>query len=309
MPTSEFREEITLDILVCRIAWMETYASEQEPAFSNQRYIKKGGNIPYESLNFLPDADGNYYGYAPVGNDAAGKPGKISIGKFGAKPNENNVTDITVIFAAENTEKKFVVVGFYLSSTIFREPIERPDRVKQKIGSIIRFESRNAKLIPLDDRHFRIPRGKNGMGQANIWYGLTPEKNPELYKDFINYIKGEDVESLPTQEESASEKKRIAAHRRVERSGSIRHFIHIKGYCCEACGWSIEKQDYNIWGSSFELHHLKPFSELALEEERHVKEVDLAVLCASCHRAVHRTDFTSNIKAFKEMHICKPRER
>lgn len=288
---------------------METYSSEQERAKSNQGYIRNGRNTPYESLNFLPDPDGNYYGYVPVGNDAVGKPGKINIGNFGAKPNENSVDNVTILFAAENAEKEFVVVGYYLSSTIFRVPIKRPDRANEKIGSIIRFKAKNAKLIPPDNRYFRIPRGKNGMGQANIWYGLTQEQNPDLYKDVLSYIKGVDVDSLPTQEKTAIEKKAQSGHYRLERSGAIRHFIFAKGFCCEACGWSIEEEEYRVWGSSFELHHLKPFSELSKNEERHVKEADLAVLCASCHRAIHKTAFVSDVKAFKEMYIDKSRKQ
>ena len=109
-------------------------------------------------------------------------------------PNENSVDNIAVLFAAENAVKQFVIVGYYLSSAVFREPVNRPDRPNQKIGSIIRFKARNAKLIAPENRYFRIPRGRNGMGQSNLWYGLTQEQNPELYKDVLGPV---DIQDSP----------------------------------------------------------------------------------------------------------------
>lgn len=278
---------------------METYASEHEPRFSNQGYIKDG-NTPYESLTFYPDEAGVFYGYVPIRGDAKGMSGNILIENLGAQKIDASIDDITVVFVAQKPNGKgLFVIGYYQSATVFRESIQRGER-SEGVGSIIRMTSKNATLIPVDDRCFEIPRGKNGMGQSNLWYGLTQEKNPTLYSDFKNYI--DDPNTLPAKQ--ATIRERRSWHYRLERQSNVRHFIHEKGYQCEACDWSIDEKDYDVWGSSFELHHLTPFSKLREDEERLVQSSDFAVLCASCHRAVHRTEFVSDIEGFKRNH-CK----
>ena len=85
---------------------------------------------------------------------------------------------------------------------------------------------------------------------------------------------------------------------RLGRRGANRQFIKEKGYRCEACGWTVGEDDVQVWGSSFELHHLTPFSQLEEGETREVRSEDFAVLCASCHRAIHRTDYVNDVHGF-----------
>ena len=60
----------------------------------------------------------------------------------------------------------------------------------------------------------------------------------------------------------------------------------------------------NVYGSIgkgyIEAHHLVPLSQLkgrrfALDPER-----DFAVLCANCHRMVHRSAYVSDVNAFRQ---------
>ena len=89
----------------------------------------------------------------------------------------------------------------------------------------------------------------------------------------------------------------------MERRGANRQFIKSKGYRCEACEWSIEEDEQEVWGSSFELHHLAPFYELKENETRVVRIEDFAVLCASCHRAIHRTEYVPDVEGFAAAYI------
>ena len=102
-----------------------------------------------------------------------------------------------------------------------------------------------------------------------------------------------------------SRKLRISKH--LERQGAYRKFIKKKGYRCEACEWSIDEKKQAVWRSSFELHHLTPLSELEKDDSREVRSEDFAVLCASCHRAIHRTCYVSNIKGFAQAY--RPSDR
>ena len=48
-------------ILICRVAWMKSYQSEEERADGGGSYVDEG-NVPHEALNFLPVGD-TYYGF------------------------------------------------------------------------------------------------------------------------------------------------------------------------------------------------------------------------------------------------------
>ena len=57
---------------------------------------------------------------------------------------------------------------------------------------------------------------------------------------------------------------------------------------CTICGFSFHRA-YGEWGKDFiEAHHLKPISERTRAEE--TKLDDLAMVCANCHRMIHRDE-------------------
>ncbi len=56
---------------------------------------------------------------------------------------------------------------------------------------------------------------------------------------------------------------------------------------CEACDFSFEDVYGSIGSDFIEVHHTKPLSDLPHEGGK-TKISDLALLCANCHRMVHR---------------------
>jgi len=79
-------------------------------------------------------------------------------------------------------------------------------------------------------------------------------------------------------------------HRRIERSASLRikfvTYRRKKGPLeCEICCAKPLKYDPQMADAIFEVHHIVPISQLGLQRTR---LSDLALLCANCHRCVHR---------------------
>ncbi len=284
---------VTTKILCCRISWMPEYRSRGEEPFSYHRYILDK-NTPYEAQNFLAGNDGIFRGYVPVGADAKGKFGKINIQRLGAAKGADRVENVTVIFCAPDEKNGGLrIVGYYLNATILREPeiSDLPDRTR-----VARILSRDAVLIPEAERVVTIPgREEKGFGQANLWYGLN--EGHSLREDVLRYIEDKDV--LPESQSSVIEYRRRRKHESWEGRPSCRSFIHIKGFRCEACDYAISEKDQRIWGSGFELHHLLPWGQMQEGEERNLLPDDFAVLCATCHRAIHRTDFVSDVTKFR----------
>ena len=291
-----------MEILVCRVAWMPHYRSDQESAVGGGSYVADG-NVPHESLNFLPIGE-TYYGYVRVNGR------QIRIQRIGAGRGDDAVSDVLVAFCAEHPESgDFLVVGWYSDAIVYRHGTLRP-----KPGREVSFTTVDATLVAESERCFRIPRAREnppsdigGIGMSNIWYGLTNDvaQNNERAQTFreqlLAYIDALGTTQTPEEVKVEGRQRRLSE--RLERRGNNRRFIDRKGYRCEACEWSIDEDERKVWGSSFELHHLDPVHELRENETRVVCAEDFAVLCASCHRAIHRTEFVSDVAGFAEAYL------
>ena len=94
-----------------------------------------------------------------------------------------------VVFCAySNIKKRTVVVGWYKNATVLRGR-EYYNELMYNIFT----ESKNAVLVPEDERTMYIPRASTdgiGFGQSNIWYANTPESE-EIVSRVRNLIYGE----------------------------------------------------------------------------------------------------------------------
>ncbi|CAN7583203.1 hypothetical protein [Mesorhizobium sp. LjRoot246] len=289
----------TTKILCCRISWMPEYKSKEEKPFSYHRYILDQ-NTPYEALNFLAGDDGQFRGYVPVGGDADDNFGKINIARLGGARRADREEGVIVVFCAPHErEGGLRIVGFYRNATVLKEPeiSDLPDRTR-----VTRVISKDAVLIPEVDRIFTVPgRHDGGFGQSSLWYGLN-EGHP-LRDAVLRYV--ENTTELPSSQLSVIEYRRRKTHERWEGRGSARRFIHQKGFRCEACNYAIAPKDQLIWGTGFELYHLMPWAEMQEGVERELISDDFAVLCATCHRAIHRSDHVSDVGAFRSRVLAR----
>ena len=298
----EFTEQKIMAILVCRVAWMPGYRSDTEPAEGGGGYVVEG-NVPHESLNFLP-IDGIYYGF--VHNH--GNRINFDENDLGGQPADEKIADVSVVFCAEDPESgEFLVTGWYSDATVHRFPFGRPGDAR---GRNVYFTATEATLIGKAERCFGIPRAQDnpqnpfGVGQRHIWYGLNKDHaRAAVLRDSLNNYMATQAVAQQTPEQTVVESRKRRISERLERRGTYRHFIREKGYQCEACGWEIEEDEVDVWGSSFELHHLTPLQELQEGDFWEVGIEDFAVLCASCHRAIHRTEYVSDVESFAQNYL------
>jgi len=106
----------------------------------------------------------------------------------------------------------------------------------------------------------------------------------------------------PEQEaETLIEKRRWRRHRQVERSGSLaRKAKEEHGYQCQACGFDFEEVYGELGHHYIEAHHLVPIS--SYEDEQPVRlspRDDFRVVCANCHRMLHRKDAPGSFEKFR----------
>lgn len=101
---------------------------------------------------------------------------------------------------------------------------------------------------------------------------------------------------------SLLEKKKIKLHEKYEgRVNSSKIKKHL-GYTCKACDFNF-KDKYGDLGDLFiEAHHLTPYSELKANSYRELNiNKDFTVLCANCHRMIHKLDDPSDLNRLKEL--------
>ena len=91
------------------------------------------------------------------------------------------------------------------------------------------------------------------------------------------------------------------AHYSIERpnSSKIKKIKKELGYTCQSCNFDFEKIYGELGKEYIEAHHLTPLSQLSKGQSRMITKKDFAVLCANCHRMIHRLDTPSDLQKLK----------
>lgn len=92
-------------------------------------------------------------------------------------------------------------------------------------------------------------------------------------------------------------------HKRIERNSNLSKEVKKRqGYVCQVCSTNFEKTYGEIGKEYIEAHHLKPISSLKGTKVALDPVQDFAVLCANCHRMIHRSGCLDDIEKFKAEH-------
>jgi 5-methylcytosine-specific restriction protein A len=96
---------------------------------------------------------------------------------------------------------------------------------------------------------------------------------------------------------------RFRMHKRIERNvGLVKRVKKILSSTCQVCSTNFELKYGEIGKDYIEAHHLKPISSLNGTKVAMDPATDFAVLCANCHRMIHRSGCVSDIEQFKKDH-------
>jgi 5-methylcytosine-specific restriction protein A len=96
--------------------------------------------------------------------------------------------------------------------------------------------------------------------------------------------------------------RRVRLHSRVERNQRLAKKVKaLKGYKCEACNFDYEEIYGELGKGYIEAHHLTPISQLKNQVVQMDPQRDFAVLCASCHRMIHRYTRPDDLEGFRSL--------
>lgn len=128
-------------------------------------------------------------------------------------------------------------------------------------------------------------------------------KNYEETGDGIYEVAVSLGEEDQTEEESEIlfEILRLRAHITVERNATIAKKVkEVRGYKCECCEFDFEKKYGQLGKKYIEAHHLTPVAWNKGEVLARDPQKDFVVLCANCHRMIHRLDDVSDLEMLKD---------
>lgn len=93
-------------------------------------------------------------------------------------------------------------------------------------------------------------------------------------------------------------------HRRIERNPALaKEAKRILGCSCQVCGANFGQRYGDIGKDYIEAHHLVPVAALGGKKIALDPAKDFAVLCANCHRMVHRSAHVGDMEKFKATHF------
>ena len=189
------------------------------------------------------------------------------------------------------------------------------------LGLEMRTDHRNPNGVYMKVMNFRRfdPRfrseGKSGLthggsGDEAVWNEFVDDparlaKVANLIRDAIS--KGDFADSVSDDDEflaeSAEGRVVTVLHRRRERNrklveGRKRKALKETGELrCEGCGMTFSER-YGSHGADFiEVHHTKPVSKMLDGDKTRLE--DLALVCANCHRMIHRTSNWLSLEELK----------
>lgn len=162
-------------------------------------------------------------------------------------------------------------------------------------------------------RHY--PFSRRGSGIRTVQGIYLAEMTPHLYElvasalgiesdlqlDGLTVERGE-IESHKQYAEErrlAAERVFFARNRALVRDAKKRY-----GCRCQVCGFDF-RQAYGDLGTGYiECHHLTPFSERAEVLRSATTLEDVAVVCANCHRMIHRRRPALGLKELRDQLSC-----
>lgn len=120
-------------------------------------------------------------------------------------------------------------------------------------------------------------------------------------RDNFEDISGADA--IETEGATIEERRRYRQHRKIERSPkAAKRAKEVHGTVCQGCALDFGVIYGPVGNGYIEAHHLTPLSELPEDVPVSLDpKADFAVLCANCHRMVHRKNGPRTVDALREL--------
>lgn len=264
--------------LICNVVWMPHYRGEADVHAGGFDYVSING-YGHELLNF--DAlNGKVYGFVQTRNAT------VNINRLGAKPEDDFLDGVRVIFISTHEELGPVVIGWYENARVWRrkQPGLRsvPTHPDVKIDFQFEATADSAVLLPVSQRLFTVPNRKKGFpGQSPVFFPDESDEMRTWMRKFEKYFEEKKSgQTSATKKSKGSGRSTDAEHNALVEISAIEAVIAALGpdyrdRQADNCGWDLEfergkkKLCVEVKGNS----GLTPRAEVSPNEYRIIKEV------------------------------------
>ena len=254
-----------MNILYCRVGWMEAYkGNSDERPIGGGSYNKN--EIGYEIYNYLSNK-GSYFGYVETGtnNTRQEQHKSIHLEKMTGDRKANCARDVLVVWVATRLTGGQYILGWYKNATVYRfvqtVPEEAMMQRNLKSHHLYNIYAEDAVLLRNEERTFPI----DSMGQSNIWYG-----EESVNQEVINYIQQyerdygqrlERIEANLAQSEGRERESLVKVRLNQDqfRQGLLRKFN------CKCCLCGVTNEKLLIASHIKPWSRCEPFEKLDLE--------------------------------------------
>jgi HNH endonuclease len=184
-------------IIFFNIAWMKAYQGGTAEDFPEGGGAFVGENeYAHEMFNFLP-FNNCMYGYVQP-------PGKgdyfnrtINIDRLGASKQDLSADNVLAVWVAKNPAKGGTwVIGWYKNSTVYRKyqpALTNSNRILETkpnllFGHYVTAKVEDCVCLAVKDRTIEVPRGKDGIGQSNVWYATSQEPTAVALREKVEKL-------------------------------------------------------------------------------------------------------------------------
>lgn len=261
----------------------------------HDRYLVKGSygagnwaNIPWVAVFDLLVTDSAQTGYYPVflfRDDMSGVYLSLNQGVTKiAKKYKRDTKQILRLKAEDYVSQIEDFFGFNVEEITLR----RNQRTNSRLPSLYKAGNIISKFYPIDnmpsDEELRRDLKNILIIYQQIFINDSiPLNNTEDDQEEIEY---KDFENL----------NKFRFHKRIERNYKLTKKVKkIQGHICKACGLDFESIYGEIGENYIEAHHLIPIATLTGDRIKLDARTDFTVLCANCHRMIHRLDDPSDL--------------
>jgi hypothetical protein len=135
--------------------------------------------------------------------------------------------------------------------------------------------------------------------QKIVWNAFKPFFREDIYKKYVAELSNNLLDDTIDETESEEGKWLYTMHRFRERDRSLvrKKKASVSNPICECCNFDFSNTYPNLGNGFIECHHKIPINQ----GERITKLEDLALVCANCHRMLHRKNNQNDYYTVEEL--------
>lgn len=286
--------------ILCRVVWADEYRSSKEKFFAgNMKYPAKH-KTAVETLNFFNDG-GYLYGFVEHNQS------RININVLGAGEKDDYIDGVTVIWCAlDEVTRRLRIVGWYNSARVYRKAQVQKHGRRGELPFQFWVKADDACLLPPSERDLEVPMkpnraAKGFFGQRNWFF-------PDGNSNYVRFLEAFHVLRFASGANAKQERADLEHYQEGQRAKAeitltIRNPKLVAatkkkyGFDCQVCGFNFERTYGDVGKEFIEAHHLAPIH--TWNEARTISVAEMRVLCANCHRMVHKTTPPLTIEELK----------